>query len=414
MASGGNICYNFPNFNKTDTVDSQDEFVIMSLVKSYLRREILLPFFYALLVLVFILLLGQLFKIVNMVVSEGVRIWDVMNLVLAMIPQMLTMALPLAFFFAVLAGVGRLVGDGEVTALQAAGISPYQMLTPILQLAIACTMLTMLMSAWLAPWGIRQVRKVTFAILQDKVTLALRPQSLNLTFPGMTIYLGDIDKKSGRLNSVFIEDHRKSEAPQTITALTGRLVSDKPTSTLSLELENGTIHEYNQLKESYRITDFSKYKVNFEISALLGEKSHVGMKNKSRSNYELLQKIAKQKENGESPARSLTALYERFTQPFACIAFALLGVALVLRPVRSGARSRGFVFGLCLILTYHLTNLITEYMVEWKPSLAFIFILLPNLIFISLGIFLMAVKQNDIELSMIPRWRIKTTPKDTP
>ncbi|MCD6268921.1 MAG: LptF/LptG family permease, partial [Deltaproteobacteria bacterium] len=246
----------------------------MSLVKSYLRREIMLPFFYALLVLVFILLLGQLFKIVNMVVSEGVRIWDVMHLVLAMIPQMLTMALPLAFFFAVLAGVGRLVGDGEVTALQAAGISPYQMLTPILQLAIACTMLTMLMSAWLAPWGIRQVRKVTFAILQDKVTLALRPQSLNLTFPGMTIYLGDIDKKSGRLNSVFIEDHRKSEAPQTITALTGRLVSDKPTSTLSLELENGTIHEYNQLKESYRITDFSKYKVNFEISALLGEKSH--------------------------------------------------------------------------------------------------------------------------------------------
>jgi len=184
----------------------------MSLVKSYLRREILLPFFYALLVLVFILLLGQLFKIVNMVVSEGVRIWDVMHLVLAMIPQMLTMALPLAFFFAVLAGVGRLVGDGEVTALQAAGISPYQMLTPILQLAIACTMLTMLMSAWLAPWGIRQVRKVTFTILQDKVTLALRPQALNLTFPGMTIYLGDIDRKSGRLSSVFIEDHRKSEA----------------------------------------------------------------------------------------------------------------------------------------------------------------------------------------------------------
>jgi len=107
----------------------------MSIINRYLRREILLPFFYSLLVIIFILLLGNLFKIVSMVVSEGVKLWDVIRLVTAMIPQMMTMALPLAFFFAVLAGIGRLVGDGEITALEAAGISPYQILQPILQLA---------------------------------------------------------------------------------------------------------------------------------------------------------------------------------------------------------------------------------------------------------------------------------------
>ena len=372
----------------------------MSLINSYLRREILLPFLYALLVVVFILLLGQLFKIVSMVVSEGVEIWDVILLVMAMIPQMLTMALPLAFFFAVLAGIGRLVGDGEVIALQAAGISPYQMLTPVLQLAAVCTLLTMLMSAWLAPWGIRQVRKVTFAILQDKVTLALRPQTLNLSFPNMTIYLGKIDRKSGRLTSIFIEDQRNADKPQTITALTGRLVSDKRTSTLSLQLTDGTIHEYDQIKESYRITDFSQYRVNFAISTLLGEKSHIGLKNKSRTNSELMQKIAQHKKQGQIPVGAVTRLYERFTQPFACFAFALLGVALVLRPVRSGARSRGFVFGLGLLLAYHLTSLIVGYLVDWKPSLAIIFMILPNIIFITAGILMMTVKQKDIELSL--------------
>ena len=84
----------------------------MSIINRYLQREILLPFFYTLIVLVFILLLGQLFKIVNMVVSEGVRIWDVSRLVLALIPKILTMALPISFFFAVLVGLGRMVGDG--------------------------------------------------------------------------------------------------------------------------------------------------------------------------------------------------------------------------------------------------------------------------------------------------------------
>ena len=56
-------------------------------------------------------------------------------------------------FFAVLVGIGRLVGDGEVTALKAAGISPYRLFIPVLQLAVACTLLTLLMSAWLGSLG---------------------------------------------------------------------------------------------------------------------------------------------------------------------------------------------------------------------------------------------------------------------
>ena len=199
----------------------------MSILNRYLQREILLPFFYALVVLIFILLMGQLFKIVNMVVSEGVRVWDVIRLVCALIPQILTMALPISFFFAVLVGVGRMVGDGEVVALKAAGVSPYNLLKPVLQLALVCTFATLLVSAWMAPWGMRQVRHVTFEILQKKVTLALRSQALNLAFPGMAIYMGKIDRETGRVAEVFIEDRRHGEHPQAITALAGVIVGDR-------------------------------------------------------------------------------------------------------------------------------------------------------------------------------------------
>jgi lipopolysaccharide export system permease protein len=377
----------------------------MSIINRYLRREILLPFFYSLLVIIFILLLGNLFKIVSMVVSEGVKLWDVIRLVTAMIPQMMTIALPLAFFFAVLAGIGRLVGDGEITALEAAGISPYQLLQPILQLAAVCTMLTMLMSAWLAPWGMRQVRRVTFTILQDKVTLALRPRVLNLAFPGMTIYLCGIDRKSGRLLSIFIEDRRNRKLPQTITALYGRLVSDMRSSTLSLQLKNGTIHEYDPEKESYRVTDFQEYKVNFAISALLGDKLHVGMKNKSMSNSELWLKIKRKRKLGLDHTGALANLFERFSQPFACFAFALLGLALALKPIRSEARAKGFVWGLSIVLSYHVSNLIVDYLTGWKPEFALVFFFLPNLIFIALGLGLITAKQHGTSFSLRLRHR---------
>lgn len=371
----------------------------MSIINRYLQREILLPFFYTLVVLVFILLLGQLFKIVNMVVSEGVRVWDVIRLVSALIPKILTMALPISFFFAVLVGLGRMVGDGETVALKAAGVSPYNMLKPVLQLAVVCTCATLLVSAWLAPWGMRQVRQVTFDILQEKVTLALRSQTLNLAFPGMAIYMGKINRENGQVEEVFIEDRRHGDHPQTVTALEGVIIGDRISSTLMLQLENGTIHEYDPLKESYRVTDFSQYRINFDISELLGEEGYVKLKNKAMSNSALLQKIALRKREGRNPARAQATLYERFTQPFSCFAFALLGLALALVPVRSGARFQGFVIGLIFLLAYYLTGMVTEYLAEWQPSLTLFFFCLPNLIFISLGVFLLHMKQREVELS---------------
>ena len=357
----------------------------MVIVERYLRREVLQPFVYTLSILVFILLLGQLFKIVNLVVAEGVRLWDVGRLVLAMIPKILTMALPMSFFFAVLAGFGRLVGDGEITALQAAGLSPVRLLLPVMKLAAGVTLLTLLFTAWLGPWGMRQVREVTFAILQEKVTVALRERALNLSFPGMVIYMEKINRKDGRVGGVFIEDRRRPEQPQTVTASRGLLFSDRSSSSLILELEDGTIHEYDRLAEVYRVTDFSQYRINFDISALLGDEKRLRLRNNALDNRGLWQRIEERKKNGEDPCGVRIELYERFTQPLACLAFALLGVALALSPVRSGARFRGFVYGLLLLLAYYVASLISEYLSEWQPFFTLGFFLLPNLFFLLLG-----------------------------
>ncbi len=370
----------------------------MSIINRYFQREILQPFFATLGALVFILLLGQLFKIVNMVISEGVRLYDVLRLVSALIPQLLTMALPISFFFAVLVGVGRLVGDGEIIALKAAGVSPVRMLPPILKLAVAATLTTMMISVWIAPWGMRQVRRVTFEILQEKVTLALRPYSLNLSFPGMAIYIGKIDRASGRVGKVFIEDRRSGHSPQAITAAGGRIVSDRRTSTLLLELYQGTIHEFSPAEDSYRITDFTSYRINFDIASLLGEEGHIRLRNKAMTNAELRRKIALRIQAGRSASSARAALYERFTQPFSCLAFAILGLALSLTPVRSGASFRGFVAGLVVVLLYYLFGLASEYLAAWLPVLALFFFCLPNLVFFALGAFLLYLKQWEAEI----------------
>jgi len=380
----------------------------MKIVNRYLQLEILQPFLFALGVVVFILLLGQLFKMVNMVVSEGVGLFDVALIMLAMIPQMLTLALPIAFFFAVLAAIGRLAGDGEITAMKAAGISPFQLARPVLRFGVVVMLLTLLMSCCLGPWGMRQMRQVVFDILKGQATLALHPGRLNLAFTGMAIYLGKVNHKTGRVTEVFIEDYRRPDHPQTITASRGRLVSNRNALSLLLELEEGTIHEYNPHRESYRVTDFSRYQVNLDLTVLMGKKLHVGFRNKARSNAELRARIAAKRKAGKSAAGTLATLYERFTQPFACIAFALLGLSLVLVPVRSGAQFQGFVYGLIIILAYHLTGMVAEYLVEAAPALALPLFCLPNLIFTALGAGLLSLRQYELPLPPLPGKNLRT------
>lgn len=358
------------------------------IIDSYLRKEILRPFIYALTILVFVLLLGRLFKIVNMVVAEGVSLGDVAALVLALIPKIMTMALPMAFFFAVLAGLGRLVGDGEFMALQAAGVAPRRLLSPVLKLAVAATLLTLMFTGWLSPWGMRQVHQVTFSILQEKITVALKERALNLSFPGMAIYLEGINHHNGQVDGVFIEDRRRPDKPQTVTAVRGRLVGDRASSSLVLQLEDGTIHEYDSASEVYRVTDFSQYRINFEISDLLGDEGRLRLRNNALDNRSLWQRLNERLQQGENPSGLRIALYERFTQPLACLAFALIGFALSLSPVRSGARFRGFVYGLIIILAYYVSSLIAEYLSEWQPFFTCLFFLLPNVFFLLLGIWL--------------------------
>ena len=60
----------------------------------------------------------------EMVIAKGVRVVDMLNLILAMVPYLLTMAIPMAFFFSLMVGLGRMGSDGEITAMKALGIIP--------------------------------------------------------------------------------------------------------------------------------------------------------------------------------------------------------------------------------------------------------------------------------------------------
>ncbi|MBW1645466.1 MAG: LPS export ABC transporter permease LptF [Deltaproteobacteria bacterium] len=372
----------------------------MLIIKRYVCREILVPFFFSLAVMIFILLLGNLFKIAEMVVAAGVRLSDVFLLVLNMVPYSLTMAIPTSFFLGLMVGLGRLGSDGEVTAMKSLGFSPLGLLPPVLTIAVLCTAACLVLELWLSPHGMRRTEEIALNILKEKTVLALRPRAISMEIPRMVVYVDNIDRDGGRMGGIVIFDQRRQQTEYVVTAAAGRVLPDRQTGNLVFLLRDGTIHSLDRQRQGYQLTDFREYKINLDLETLLGRRGR-SRHSRALTLGELYEKIAARRQAGRKVSDVYNRIYKRFAMPFSCLVFALLGIPLALEPVRVSGRFRGFVYALVLMLGYYLLMSLGQALGENGGPLQLPLNWLANFVYGGLGVYLLYQKQREREVAWL-------------
>src|SRR6266498_3611199 len=105
------------------------------IIHFYLFREIAAPFLLGFAVFTFVLLMGKLLKLAELVITKGVPFSDMLRLVTYMLPSFCVITIPMSFLLAVLLAFGRLSADCEITAMKASRIGIYGLLPPVLVFA---------------------------------------------------------------------------------------------------------------------------------------------------------------------------------------------------------------------------------------------------------------------------------------
>src|SRR4029453_1786073 len=108
----------------------------------YLIREIALPFALALVVLTFLLMIPPILREAGGFMRKGVRWSIVVRAMALLLPQALSLTIPMAVLLGILVGFGRLSADREFVAMQAGGISLLRLLQPVGFVAILGTAAT--------------------------------------------------------------------------------------------------------------------------------------------------------------------------------------------------------------------------------------------------------------------------------
>jgi lipopolysaccharide export system permease protein len=371
-------------------------------LQRYFLREVAIPFLYGIGVFTFILLIARMLKLVELVVNRGVPLVEIGKLFTYILPTFLEVTVPMALLLAVLLSFGRLSADSEIVALKTSGISLYQMIVPVLLFTTIVYALSLFLALYARPWGNSRLKAGLYEIAKTRASAGLTERVFNDDFAGLVIYVEHIQPPGDQLGGILIADGRDPNQRNTVLARRGFLVGNEETHTVTLRLLDGSIHTFVPGEKSYHKTDFTVYDVSLNLAAALAKFSEREKDAQEMTLGELRAAIKAKAAAGRPANSELVELHRKFSVPFACLVFGLVGVPLGIQPARA-VKSRGFSVSLALIFLYYLLLTAGETMAEKGVLAPVIALWLPNAIFAMLGLGLFAAASREARLALPAR-----------
>ncbi|SHI51186.1 lipopolysaccharide export system permease protein [Malonomonas rubra DSM 5091] len=321
-------------------------------IHRYIIKEISTPALLSLFIFTFVILMGRIPRLTELVINKGVPLFDIVQLFAYMLPNFFSITVPLSFLLGILLAFGRLSADSEFIALKASGVSLYMLLKPVIVMAVCFSLLTGWLTISAKPAGKRAFSAKLFQIASSQASVGIRPGIFNDDFDGLVLYTREMNDRDGIMRGVFISDEREGETPTTIVARQGRFIPDPNNYTLTLRLNNGTIHRSpnGEKKLTYQTIGFTSYDINLATNNETGEQPRV---RRSSMSWSQLNEAYKENENAKSRLKLSVEKHERLSVAFAPLVLALVGVPLGLQSTRSG-KGAGFAMALAISLVYYL------------------------------------------------------------
>jgi len=207
----------------------------------YVLKEHIAPFFAALFVTTFLFVINFLVEVLDKVLSKGIPAQIVLEIFALNVVWMIGLAAPMSVLAATLMTFGRLSADREITAMQAAGISPLSLMRPVLIFSALLTVMLIIFNNWLLPEANYRSAMLMQSISRKKPHAMIDEGKLMNQFPGIQLWVSRIDNQSARLYGIKIFEIGNNY-PRVVTADSASMEYVDRGATLMLHLKNGENH----------------------------------------------------------------------------------------------------------------------------------------------------------------------------
>ncbi len=270
----------------------------MRLLDRHLLRSAVGPFFFGLFTITFLLMIDVLFRYVDMFVSKGVPFVVATKVLVLSLGYTLALSVPMSVLVAVLMAVGQLAADNEITALKASGVSLWSVLRPLLFGAALIGGGLTAFNHYVYPESNHTLVGLLYDIKRSRPMLEVRPQMFTDLTREMTIYVASKDDLTGRITDVQIIEKEQGQqvSPRVTTATWGRILPDRASNAMVLELHDGEIHEVPdpEQPDRYQVIRFGQHDIRLEDMARDIERSERRARGDREMNLADLRRAARQ------------------------------------------------------------------------------------------------------------------------
>ncbi len=296
----------------------------MNSYTKYVLRQLLAGMLLVSAGLTCIIWLSQSLRFVEMIVNRGLSVGTFVYMTMLLLPNFLTVILPIALFTIIVFTYSKMVTDRELVVMRAAGVSQFGLAKPALIMTLLTLMFGYLLNLYLLPESYRAFRLLQWEIRNTYSHVLLKEGSFNPITNSVTVYVRE-RAPDGQLLGILVHDERDETAPVTLMAERGALVdSGKGPRVIMYNGNRQTTGKNTSLSILY----FDRYV--FEVPTTTESIAQRFREPRERSMSELINLENAIGINQKDWGKYKVELHKRIISPLLGVGFAMIGLACLL------------------------------------------------------------------------------------
>lgn len=356
----------------------------MNLLTRYVLRELLVPLVVWVSLLFLLLFVMQFLRGTDVLLGSAITGMDLLRLIGYLAPHFIVMALPIGLLLAILLGLGRLAEDRELTAMQALGIGPLQLVVAPIVLGALLGGAMMVLAYTAEPWGLASVRSLVNEVIKKNLVGDVKSGVFYEDLTQLTLYAEEVNAEKKVWTHVLLHDGRDPESPLLVLARSGRVNAAGEDEALKLELTDGWVHRAQDNGPEYATVAFEEGVLSVGVGESLSRKNRFRSPKEELTPFELRETAIEAEKVGEDARSWWVAYWTRVSQALTPLAFAVVGAPLAMRRRESG-RARGFLFTILAYIAFFVLSRLFENMGQQGRLPIIVSAFLPAALFLTLG-----------------------------
>jgi lipopolysaccharide export system permease protein len=277
----------------------------------------------------------QALRDIDLMTSQGQTILVFIGMTSLVIPQLVMVIAPIALMIAVSHVLNKLATDSEIIVMNAAGMPPWRLFVGFLSVTVLVSLLVAVISAYVSPKSMRNLRRIAAEIRADLVTNIVQPGRFTSLERGLTFHIRE-RRADGLLLGIFVDDRRDPKEQATILAEKGEILENSRGTFLILD--TGSVQRHQVEDRDPTIVLFDRYA--FDLSQLTGNQQAATLSVRERYFWELISPAANDPVFIKDPGLFRAELHDRIMAPLYPLAFLVIAFAYLGAP-RTTRQSRG-------------------------------------------------------------------------